>query len=291
MSPLPLIKTRYKFIFQNLPEKNLVFHNGSSDIHTSISQRKKHKFLKFLFLDILALLVMLLLIYMFYFIFKPPKQYFMLSDPSISYPVLPVIIPNILLGILLTIPFFLILFSHILFWWNRIDFYTSILGQLLAYVIAVLLTSFMWSLIGGLRPTFLSVCNVDYSRVTSLTQYYTQDICSTKNLSVDVFHGFPSGHASTAFAGYTFFACYLAARTRLYYGARIWKILLFLSCLIIASYIAFSRYSDKSHSANQLLLGSFIGIFTGFFTYRMLFLNGFFFGHGRNAHISFLHYL
>jgi membrane-associated phospholipid phosphatase len=177
------------------------------------------------------------------------------------------------------------------FYWDKWDLYVGIFGVFVAYAVTLLFTGFFWYFVGGLRPHFLTLCNVDWSRVTSTSIYYTTDICRNKQaITKDTFHGFPSGHASTAFAGASFLSAYLAAHFRLWRNGNVFKFLLVLLPFVYAIWLTFNRLMDFHHSLLQLTVGIFIGIFAGLLSYRIFYRHGFLLGYGKWAHIPFLWY-
>ena len=55
---------------------------------------------------------------------------------------------------------------------------------------------------------------------------------------------FPSGHSSTAFAGMTFFALYLASQSAGYTSSKLSRIFIILLPLFFATWVAISRVED-----------------------------------------------
>ncbi|KAJ1948637.1 hypothetical protein FBU59_001502 [Linderina macrospora] len=83
---------------------------------------------------------------------------------------------------------------------------------------------------------------------------------------------FPSGHASLSFCGLTFTALYLASHFR-YNDQRghAYKTLVFYVPLFCAALIAVSRTADYHHHWSDVLAGSIMGCYIGWFGYRTYF--------------------
>lgn len=291
----PLLATQSAKLYQdgNLPSADQLHSTGQDvfirrndqGVRVVRSRRKQ------IIVDWLGLAGIFLFVFLFYMILDPPTQYFHVNDTSLMHPVQESHVSSVLVALLsVFFPIFVILAFYMLFTGDRWDLYSGIYGAILAYALALFFTSMLWKFVGGLRPHFLSLCQVDRSKVLSETAYYTPSVCKNEaSFTRDTFHGFPSGHASTAFAGCVFLSCYLAAHLRLYRGANTGKLLLVLLPIVCASWLAFSRIADHHHSPIQLLVGILIGTLSAMLAYRLVYMNGFWLGYGRWAHVPFLH--
>ncbi|TFK48551.1 lipid phosphate phosphatase 1 [Heliocybe sulcata] len=115
--------------------------------------------------------------------------------------------------------------------------------------------------VGRLRPDFLARCKWDAAAET----------CTGKAASImDGRRSFPSGHSSTAFAGMTFLALWLAGQTtawcftapvsgREIAASRLGRLLLTLAPLAWATWVAVSRLEDYRHHKEDVIVGAFIG--------------------------------
>lgn len=243
--------------------------------------------------DAAGIIIALILIYIFYLRLETPTLLFRVDDPSISYPAVGATVSSLNAGLLTAIiPIIVIILFNIFIAYNPRDIYAGIVGLVIAYVLALSLTSILWVLIGGLRPHFLDLCNVDRSKLIPEQIYYTLDICKNKSIFTnDTFHGFPSGHVSTSFATLGFLSCYLFSHLRVWKGGNAFKLIFALFPLIGASIIGFSRINDYHHNGTQVFAGFVLGLFCAFIAYRMMYVQGFFLGYGRWAHIPFVSYL
>eukprot|EP00834_Sanchytrium_tribonematis_P009198 NODE_1758_length_613_cov_0.396887.p1 type:complete len:169 gc:universal NODE_1758_length_613_cov_0.396887:611-105(-) len=118
---------------------------------------------------------------------------------------------------------------------------------------------------GELRPDFLNVCSVDFSKSPDFTYLhpYNSGKCGNENdLNVmQARQSFPSGHSSMSFAGLTFLSLFI-------WHFR-WKFLLFAKLfatlpLILAAFIALSRLVDNHHHPFDVIFGSLLGILGAF---------------------------
>lgn len=286
---LPLLNSDLNRLYDDVPTEP---PNQSSSLGptTAINQKSTRK--KKVLYDILGFFALLIFIAIFYLWLRPPTQYFQVNDPSLMYAKGDPSVPSVLVATLsIILPIAIVLLWNIFFCWNKWDLYSGIAGSLLAWALALFFTSALWVFIGGLRPYFLSICNVDYSRVLSTQTWYSVDICKNKdaiNDDVNEFHGFPSGHASTAFAGSVFATCYLASHLRVYRNGNLLKIWVTILPLFLALWMSFSRLIDHHHNALQIIVGVLIGIFSALFAYRIMYFQGFRLGYGKWAHLPFM---
>ena len=293
---LPLLSTSLKHIYEdgNIPTTEDIYKISSIPVSFLNSQdsqasqvRVKRKIIQKIVFDVFGIVLMLLLIYCFYIILKPPLQYFQLKDSSISYPLLIPTVPSVLVAVFsITLPIFVIILYNIFFAWNIWDVYAGIIGPILAYVTALLFTSTLWFFVGGIRPHFLSICKIDYEMYNNTDVFHNEKVClNYEDFTQDTFHGFPSGHASTAFAGCTFLSSYLASHLQIYQNGNIFKLFVVSLPLISAIWLSTARLADHNHNPIQLAVGILIGITSANFMYKITYLQGFWLGYGRWAHI------
>ncbi|KAK9685897.1 hypothetical protein K7432_015335, partial [Basidiobolus ranarum] len=135
-------------------------------------------------------------------------------------------------------------------------------------------------------------CNTDPAKIIEGTVYYTIEICRNP-LAKDDFHGFPSGHASTAFCGWSYFSLYLAGKMKIYNGTHhFWKLVIVVVLpLVVAVWVSASRILDFNHFFYQLLFGGILGLIATYCSYKLHF--DYTWMHSldyRNSHIP-VHYL
>lgn len=297
MLQLPLFDSRYAEMYARVPTLNeiqgnppparLPVANGADTSATTVISRKKR-----IMWDVLGLLGLLIIVFVFYMLVNPPTLYFQANDPSLSYPYISSKVSSVLVALLsIILPIAVVIIFHIFLAWDKYDLYAGIYGAVLAYLIALLITSTLWHFVGGLRPHFFSICDLDKTKLSVTRLYYTKDDCLNKgSFTQDTFHGFPSGHASTAFAGCVFTSAYLASHLRLYRNGNLFKVLVVALPWICAIWLAASRIVDHHHSPFQVVAGIIIGILSALFAYKLVYVNGFFLGHGKWAHIPYVYY-
>lgn len=233
-----------------------------------------------LLLDWLFIVISYLLAGLFFWVVPAPRQYYMLGDPSLSYPIVPERIGTAWTLLLSWgVPIIVIVLSwYFLFGRYKRDLFANLTGLFEALGLSLLISSLFWKLMGGLRPSFYAMCAPDPSKpyVTYVLggtkyNYYDQSAC-TKELLNDELHGFPSGHSATAWAGWVYTAMYLSSRSRLWYDGSgyYWKLLVFgLLPLIIPTWVAVSRVTDYLHTWGQSVVGALIGLLVALLVYRL----------------------
>lgn len=159
----------------------------------------------------------------------------------------------------------------------------AILGLYLSYFFTGFICNVISRLVGRYRPDFLSVCNVDFSKIeqqnnmynsSNLINYgpsklYDLSICtaSPKDL-IDERLSFPSGHSFTSSSYMSFIALYIAGQIHLLDGkSYIWKYFAVAIPYIIAIAVASSRVHDYRHHWQDVLAGSLIGFIVSTLTY------------------------
>jgi len=284
MGSLPLLKTRYRHLYDDAPADEQIYPQNDH-FSFGLSWRR-------FFIDFFGVLAILLLVFYFYMIAPAPPLRFSLSDPALMYPDMNPYVPSVIVSLLsILLPIAVVLLFNIFISWNKYDIYSGLYGAILAYCMALLLTTTLWGFLGGLRPHFLAKCDPDPVLAATQGYYKTIDICRNKGaFTQDTYHGFPSGHASTGFAGCTFVSSYFAAHFMMYRNGNALKVFFFLLPFVCACWLSLCRIVDYHHSSMQVFVGIVIGIISGLFGYKMAYVNGFVFGYGRWAHIPLSRY-
>jgi len=153
-------------------------------------------------------------------------------------------------------------------WW---DFHTSTLGLLLSLSITGSLTQLMKITVGRPRPDAIDRCQPIPGSEDPVYGLSTVSICTQTNVHImrDCFRSFPSGHSSMSFAGLGFLAFYLAGKLHLFdRRGNVGKIWIVLAPFAGALLVAVSRTMDYRHHWQDVLVGSGLGAFVSYFSYR-----------------------
>ncbi|GJJ75595.1 diacylglycerol diphosphate phosphatase / phosphatidate phosphatase [Entomortierella parvispora] len=154
------------------------------------------------------------------------------------------------------------------------DFHNGILGLLLSILLTTIFTQVMKVTVGKDRPDFLDRCQPMQNGAPILhdvpLQLWSVDVCSQTNKAIlkDGMRSFPSGHASTAFAGLFFLSLWMGGKMHVFdrRGYSLKSVILIVP-ILAALLVAISRIEDYRHSAIDVTWGSIIGIFFAIFAY------------------------
>ncbi|KAF9137612.1 hypothetical protein BGX30_010045 [Mortierella sp. GBA39] len=207
----------------------------------------------------------------------PFKRQFSVEDSSLMYPykeketiptwaliVIAVVFPAVLMAV---VSLFIRRSSY--------DFHNGILGLLLSVSLTIVVTQVVKVTVGKHRPDFIDRCKpmlngVAITRDEPL-KLWTMDVCTTTDHLVfkDGIRSFPSGHASTSFAGLVYLSLWLAGKMHVFdrKGYSLKSVILMVPVLT-AILVAISRIEDYRHSAADVGWGTVIGIFFAFFAYH-----------------------
>lgn len=151
--------------------------------------------------------------------------------------------------------------------------YLSVLGLFIAMGTNIFVTDVLKNWIGRCRPDFIARCQPSKDALPDVL-YYAKDICTTTNhyRLLDGFRTTPSGHSSMGWASFGYLSLWLNGQlncSHIHRGA--WRsIIAFLPCLL-AFYIALSRTQDYRHHFVDIILGSLLGAFVSWWSYRRYF--------------------
>ncbi len=185
------------------------------------------------------------------------------------------------------IPIVVILLAQIRirsFW----DVNNGIIGLIYALLTSSTFQVFIKWIVGGLRPHFYDVCKPDLSLVLAQDQFsatdqggvgyqdymFTAEVCTGPTNSVwNALESFPSGHATTIFAGMVFLYLYLNAKLKVFsnYHPAMWKLVILYMPILGACLIAGTLTVDRSHNWYDIIAGAIIGIVFAFSAYRMVY--------------------
>lgn len=143
----------------------------------------------------------------------------------------------------------------------------ALVALLFSVALTDVITNILKNFTGRLRPDFLARCN-------PFINASGQAVCQQTKLSF-VWEGrksFPSGHASTSFAGLGLLSWFILGFTRTFNGMGYsGKFFMAILPLILASIVAISRVNDNRHHVEDVLFGSALGIVISWFVYRLYF--------------------
>ncbi|KIY49976.1 lipid phosphate phosphatase 1 [Fistulina hepatica ATCC 64428] len=187
---------------------------------------------------------------------------FSIHDPSISLPKKHNQIGGWVNFILATIiPLFFILALGT-YRKSLIDIHHGSIALLATRGLAALVTVCLKHSVGRLRPDFLARCKWDKN---------LEECIGKADSILEGRKSFPSGHASTAFAGMTFLALFLAGQMSAWRfdapvkpgavrSSRMVRLSLTFFPLAFATYVAITRLEDHRHHEEDIIVGSLIGI-------------------------------
>ncbi|KAH9483986.1 Phospholipid phosphatase 5 [Psilocybe cubensis] len=201
------------------------------------------------------------------------RRVFSLEDSSIRHPyAVHERVPNVALYFICFVAPFLIMpivnFITVRSWW---DFHNSSLGLILGLSMTGSLTQIVKITVGRPRPDLLDRCKPPPGLTDPPYGSTDWTVCTQTDNGIlrDGFRSFFSGHSSMSFAGLGFLAYYLAGKVHLFdnrgHASKAW---LALSPFMAASLVAISRTMDYRHHWQDVLVGSLVGTFFAFFTYR-----------------------
>lgn len=151
----------------------------------------------------------------------------------------------------------------------------TLLGFAAAVVLTSLVTEAVKNAVGRPRPDLVARCKPRPG--TARDVLVAVDVCTERDGRVlhDGWRSFPSGHASLAFAGLGFLACFLAGQLRVYRendGRRgLARALACLAPLAAAAAVAISRCQDYRHDVYDVCAGAALGAAFAYWSYRHYF--------------------
>ncbi|KAK3983885.1 phosphatidic acid phosphatase type 2/haloperoxidase [Cladorrhinum sp. PSN332] len=204
--------------------------------------------------------------------------------PEFAYPNRGWIIAPELTGVVSTlIPLGIILIAQLRirsFW----DLNNAVFGLLYSLILSALFQVILKQLIGGFRPYFLTICQPDISLARSNNAtglngvgfqqiMYTSEICTNPNKEElkTAMTSFPSGHATSAFAGYIYLFLWMNAKLKVWsnFQASFYWLAALLAPLLGATLLAACLTVDQAHNWYDIVAGAAIGTMTSFMAYRI----------------------
>ncbi|KAG0224596.1 hypothetical protein BGW42_004987 [Actinomortierella wolfii] len=211
-----------------------------------------------------------------FFSVTPFQREFSVEDTTIMFPLKRDTVPNWAAGVIAAaIPALVIAVIALGVRRSPYDFHNGILGLLVAVLLTTMLTQIIKATVGALRPDFLDRCQPRVNGTIPTTDptlgLWTNDICTNTNKDIldEGRRAFPSGHASTCFAGLTYLSMWLAGKLHIFdrRGYSL-KPVIVLVPLLGAILVAISRIRDYKHTATQVTWGGIIGIICALFSYH-----------------------
>ncbi len=194
------------------------------------------------------------------------RREFSLTDTSLqhTYAVQERVPVWLLVVVAVLIPIALIALIALLGCRSLWDCHAGLLGLILAHALTLTATTIIKVTVGRPRPDVIDRCQPRAGAANGVPYGLVTDaICTVDPSSAlirDGFRSFPSGHASTAFAGLTFLSLYLAGKLHIFdkrgHAATAW--LVFFP-MIGAALIAISRTMDYRHHATDVIAGGILG--------------------------------
>ncbi len=149
-------------------------------------------------------------------------------------------------------------------------FYNFIVAFVMVVTVTLILTQLIKTRVGRLRPDFLDRCKPNVPRVATLPPtFYTGSICTGDADTIDEGRqSFPSGHASSSFAGMTFLALWFYTlssplsfsfrKSQISSGVSI-RIVFPLACILVAFFVTITRSEQNVHAPSDLIWGAILG--------------------------------
>ncbi|XP_017965717.1 phospholipid phosphatase 5 isoform X2 [Drosophila navojoa] len=181
-----------------------------------------------------------------------------------------------LLFLVITVPFVLTSLVYA-FTKDRRDFRAASWAWTLAVCMNSIPTSLLKITVGRPRPDFYYRCFPDGVMVLNETASALGNAlldfnCTGKPSIINEGRkSFPSGHSSFAFASFGFVTYYVGAKLHAFDArgrGQTWRMCIAVIPLIVASLVAVSRTCDYHHHWQDVTVGSLIGLFSGYISYR-----------------------
>ncbi|KAI0201612.1 phosphatidic acid phosphatase type 2/haloperoxidase [Astrocystis sublimbata] len=147
--------------------------------------------------------------------------------------------------------------------------HNSVLGLAIALILTSFLTDIVKNAVGRPRPDLIDRCKP--APGTPIDTLVTWEVCTEDDHHTlhDGWRSFPSGHSSFSFSGLGYLAFFLAGQLRIFRDKKdLGRALVCLIPLVGAAMIAISRCEDYRHDVYDVTVGSLLGAFVAFWSYR-----------------------
>ncbi|KAF9945552.1 hypothetical protein BGZ72_001245 [Mortierella alpina] len=154
------------------------------------------------------------------------------------------------------------------------DVHNGILGLLVAILLTTMFTQVMKVTVGKHRPDFLARCKPMQNGSPLLQDpplgLWNIGVCTQTDALIlkDGMRAFPSGHASTAFAGLVYIALWMGGKMHVFdrRGYSLKSVILIIP-ILAAILVAITRVQNYRHSGIDVTWGAIIGILFAVFSY------------------------
>ncbi|KAF9204033.1 hypothetical protein BGZ49_005772 [Haplosporangium sp. Z 27] len=155
------------------------------------------------------------------------------------------------------------------------DFHNGLLGLLVSVLLTTIFTQVIKVTVGKHRPDFLSRCQPMMNGVPIThdqpLQLWTIDVCTQTDHAIlkDGYRSFPSGHASTSFAGLIYISLWLGGKMHPFdRRGYSFKGVVLIIPVLAALLVAITRVQNYRHAAIDVTWGAIIGIIFAIFAYH-----------------------
>ncbi|KAF9577868.1 hypothetical protein BGW38_006654 [Lunasporangiospora selenospora] len=207
---------------------------------------------------------------------EPFHREFSVQNIDIMFPFKEETVPLWALGLICTVfPILVIALVALGARRSPYDLHNGLLGLLVSVLLTTIFTQVIKVTVGKHRPDFLSRCQPAENGIPIThdlpLKLWPISVCAQtdKDILKDGMRSFPSGHASTSFAGLFYLSLWLAGKMHVFdRRGYSFKGVIIIAPILAAMLVAISRVEDYRHSAFDVTWGSIIGIVFAIFAYH-----------------------
>ncbi|KAI9773019.1 MAG: hypothetical protein M1839_002249 [Geoglossum umbratile] len=245
--------------------------------------------LKEIWVDLITMILIAGVAIGFYICPPLSHRYFPIYDPhtgevmdhSIAYPYIKPVFSSLAAGLICALaPVAVILLMQILrirsFW----DTNNALVGLVYSLLTSTAFQVIVKTVIGGLRPHFLSVCKPSISPGAAQNGLgfegitYDRSICTGDTRRINnALISFPSGHTNIAFAGFVYLSIYLNAKLKVFsdHQPAYWMLILTYIPILGATLLAGTLIMGAHHHWYDVMGGAVIGTVMALSSYRVMY--------------------
>ncbi|EFW21633.1 hypothetical protein D8B26_001795 [Coccidioides posadasii str. Silveira] len=147
--------------------------------------------------------------------------------------------------------------------------HVTILGFLATLILTSFLTDVVKNAVGRPRPDLISRCKPEKGTPAHTLVSFNVCLETDHHILHEGWRSFPSGHSSFAFGGLGYLSLFFAGQLHVFRPrSGLARFLFSAAPLLGALMIAMSRLADYRHDVYDVTVGSLLGLFTAYFTYR-----------------------